>query len=186
MAPMWPSQSWRRRFRCGNGQFSPRKIPIGERDNKLDDSYTRFYIPTVYKYWAAPNGHCRRWQLDESGLRRWVFLSWYSRHCLYGTITIEHACCSTIPESYGGNTKTHVVRVGLLLLYVGCGRGLGRVTDFTEEYSDLWWRGTKWVVIPVLPVVSYRMKKMGKMGAPVSPNLVILVIPVIPKNMVRV
>jgi hypothetical protein len=55
------------------------------------------------------------------------------------TITIEHAHCSTIPESYGGNTNTHIVQVvGLQLLCVGCGRGLGRVTEFTEVYSDLW------------------------------------------------
>ena len=39
----------RRRFRCGDGQFSPEKNPVGERDDKLDGDFTRFYITTVYK-----------------------------------------------------------------------------------------------------------------------------------------
>ena len=49
MAPTWASQPWRRRFRRGDGQFSPGKIPVGERDDDLDDSLTMSYIPTVYK-----------------------------------------------------------------------------------------------------------------------------------------
>jgi hypothetical protein len=110
MAPTRASQPLRRRFRRGDGQFSPEKIPVVERDDELDGGMTRFYISTVCKSWAAPNGHCCRWQLDESGHRRGEF------SCLVGiacTITVERTLCRTIPESYGENKVSFLALVGI-------------------------------------------------------------------------
>ena len=81
MAPTWANQPWDRRFWRGHGPFLPKKIHLVERDDKLDGTLTSFYISTFYNSWAAPNGHCCGGQLDESGLRRWVFLS-CGRKCM--------------------------------------------------------------------------------------------------------
>jgi hypothetical protein len=62
--------------------FLPKTNPVVERDDKLDSSFTRCYISTVYKCWAAPNGHCRQWELDQS-LWRWVFLGPGRMSCSY-------------------------------------------------------------------------------------------------------
>ena len=104
MAPTWASQPWHRRFRCGDGQFSPEKIPVGERDDNLDGSFTRLYLV------QSTNLERNRMVIVADGDSLMRAASGASTEVSFlvlvgisTTITVEHARCRTVQESYWGN-----------------------------------------------------------------------------------